>query len=200
MNSNHMKKFQKTTQTQSLLPSSSGKVVISRKSIDPSTEVAEPHLLLEENSFPHSSTIAKDNDPKRVDTLIEAIHADILKKEEQQPQKSSFQLSSRKSVPVATAIDTQPSPNKITKPISSTEQHSRRTVTFDDDKTPFQSISNRPIEAPHVNVLLPNHDSSPNDEPETELVDSSPMNFTMQDLNNLVSTFTFILLNDLFSI
>lgn len=54
------------------------------------SEVAEPHLLLEENSFPASSTIPKDNDPKRVDALIEAMHADILKKEVDYQQKTSF--------------------------------------------------------------------------------------------------------------
>jgi hypothetical protein len=186
MISNDMKRAQETIPAQSFLPSSSSKITNSRKSIDPTTEVAEPHLLLEENSFPHSSTIAKDNDSKRIDALIEAIHADMFKKEEQTPQKSSLQLSGRKSIP---AID-------ITNPISS-EQHFRRTVTFNDDKTSFQSISNRLTDTSHVNIPFSNDDSSPNDQPETDLVDtpyssdtpvdSTPMNLTIQDLNNLVS-------------
>jgi len=116
-------------------------------SIDPSAEIAEPHILLEENSFPHSSIIPKDDDPKRIET----IHTDMFKKEEeqqQQPHKSLFQLFNRKSIP----IDIEPLSNEI------------KTVTFNDD----------PIDTPE----------SPND--------SIPINFPIQDLNNLVSHMIFI--------
>ena len=60
---------------------------------DPSAEVAEPHLLLEENSFPASSIIPKNDDPKRVDALIEAMHADLFEREIDHQQKASFQTT-----------------------------------------------------------------------------------------------------------
>jgi len=83
MNSNDKKKLQETKRIQSFISSTSDKIDIFQESIDPSSEVAESHLLLEENSFSRNSTIAKDNDLKRIDTLI-----DTFKKEKQQPQNS----------------------------------------------------------------------------------------------------------------
>jgi hypothetical protein len=176
MHRNDKKKLQEIKRIQSSVSSSSDTIDTSQTSIDLLAEVAEPHLLLEENSFPPRSSIVKDNDSKRIDTLI-----DTFKKEEQQPQKST--------VP---SINTQPLPNKITNSISS-EQHARRTVTFDDEKTLAQSISNRSF----MNPRLSNHDSMSDDQGEKEsmntshppeiAIDSNPMNFTTQDLYHLVS-------------
>ncbi|CAF0801787.1 unnamed protein product [Adineta ricciae] len=95
--------------------SSNNKIVIARNSIDASTENDEPYFLLEENSFPPRSSIAKDDDMKRVDALIETTHENLLKKEEEQPQQSPF-----------------PSSEEMAN-TSTVEQHTRRTVTFDDD-------------------------------------------------------------------
>jgi hypothetical protein len=77
MNSNDKKKLQETKRIQSFISSTSDKIDIFQE------RVAESHLLLKENSFPGNSTIAKDNDLKRIDTLI-----DTFKKEKQQPQNS----------------------------------------------------------------------------------------------------------------
>ena len=55
-----------------------------RTSLDPSAEVAEPYLLLAENSFPLTSSIPKDDDPKRIDAVIAGIHADMLKRTDEQ--------------------------------------------------------------------------------------------------------------------
>jgi hypothetical protein len=169
MNHNDKKKLQEIKRIQSLVSSSSDTIDTSRTSIDPLAEVAEPHIFLEENSFPRRSIIAKDDDSKQIDTF---------KREEQQPQKSA--------VP---SINTQPLSNKITNSISS-EQHARRTVTFDDEKTLSQSISNRS----NINPQLSNHDSIVDDQGEKQsanlsdiIIDSNRMNFITQDLYNLVS-------------
>ena len=147
MNRNDTKKLQEIKRIESSVSSSSD---TSHTTTDLLAEIAEPHLLLEENSFPGRSIITKDDNSKRIDTLIH-----MFKKEEEQPQKSAF----------------------------SSEQHPRRTVTFDDKKT----ISNRSL----MNPRLPNHDSSVDDQGEKEssdiAIDSNPMNFTNQDLYNLVS-------------
>jgi hypothetical protein len=196
MNSNEEKKLHETKRVQSFISSSSDTVGIPRKSIDPSKEISEQHLLLEENSVPRSSTIPKDDDPKHIDKTI-----DTFKKEKQQPQMSSFPLFSQKSVYDVTAIKTKPLLNEITNSILA-EQHARRTVTFDDNKTPSQSISNRSIPTSHVNPRLSNHDLTSNDQPEKEsvntshlsdtVIDSGQMSFTIQDLNNLVSNKDFM--------
>ncbi len=197
MSSNDKIKFQETIRTQSSDTVLSSNVTIFRKSIDPSTEVAEPYLLLEENSFPPSSTIAKDDDVKRINTLIEAIRRDTFKKEEQQPQMSSLPLSNQKLLHAMPTVNTQSSPEEITN-LTSSEQHTRRTVTFDDDQIPFQ-----PIRTSNVNFRLSNRDSIPNNQQDKEpvktpnssdtIVGSGQMSLTAQDLNNLVSNITYLI-------
>jgi hypothetical protein len=188
MSSNDKRNLQKIERIQSFVASSFGTVDVPRKSIDSSTEVAEPHLLLEENAFSHSSIIAKDNDSKRVDTFL-----NTFKKEEQQPQKSSLPSLSRKSVHLVTTINTRPASKAI-----SSEQNARRTVTFDDIQTPSHSISNRSIRTSYENLRLSNHDFIPDNQQEKEsvntshlsetVINSGQMNLTTQDLNDLVST------------
>jgi hypothetical protein len=194
MSRNDKINFQETIRTQSSATVLSNNVTVFRKSIDPSTEVAEPHLLLEENSFPPSSTIAKDDDVKRINTLIEAIHANTFKKEEQQPpQISSLPLSSQNLLHAIPTVTTQSSPEEI-----HNLTHTRRTVTFDDDQIPFQSIRTS-----NVNFRLSTRNSIPNDQQDKEsiktphssdtIVASGQMSLTAQDLNNLVSNITCII-------
>jgi len=195
MSSNDKKELQETKRIQSFTSSTSDKVDIFQTSIDPSSEVTESHLR-EENSFPRSSIIAKDDDLKRIDTLL-----DTFKKEKQQPQKSPLPSFSQKSVHVINAINTQPAPNETPNSILA-EQSARRTVTFDGEKPLSQSISNRSIHTSYENFRLSNRDSTRNDQQEKEsintphlsdtVVDSGQMNFTIQDLNNLVSSKDFI--------
>ncbi|CAF0891715.1 unnamed protein product [Rotaria sordida] len=159
-------------------------------------KLAKSHLHLEENSHLQNSTISKDDDSKRLHAHIEAIHTDTLQKEEQQLEKSSLPSFNQKSVHAVTTTNTQPSSDEIANSTSS-EQHARRTVTFDDDNAPSQSISNRPIRTSYVNFRLPNHDSISNDQQETELpnnrqpldtaVASGTISLPTQDLNHLLS-------------
>ncbi len=189
MSSNDKRNLQKIERIQSFVASSSGTVDVPRKSIDSSTEVAESHLFFEENAFSHSSIIAKDNGPKRVDTFLNT----FTKEEEQQPQKSSLPSLSRKSVHLVTTTNTRPASKAI-----SSEQNARRTVTFDDIQTPSHSISNRSIRTSYENLRLSNHDFIPDNQQEKEsvntshlsetVINSGQMNLTTQDLNDLVST------------
>ena len=57
------------------------------------------------------------------------------------------------------------------------EQHARRTVKFDDEKSPSKQTSDRPISTFNVNFPPPNHDSLPNDSQEAE----SPKNQHISD-------------------
>ncbi|CAF0766338.1 unnamed protein product [Adineta ricciae] len=142
--------------------SSNNEIVIARNSIDSPTESDEPHFLLEENSFPPRSSIAKDDDMKRVDALIETTHENLLKKDEQ-PQQSSF-----------------PSSKEVAN-TSVVEQHTRRTVTFDDDyhqsflSSTHNSISNGQQKERNSLLHLSNIP-----------VESDQMNSFVQDLDNLL--------------
>ncbi|CAM4769649.1 unnamed protein product [Rotaria magnacalcarata] len=57
------------------------------------------------------------------------------------------------------------------------EQHARRTVKFDDDKSPSRQTSDRAISTFNVNFRSPNHNSIPNDSQEAE----SPNNQHISD-------------------
>ncbi|CAF2848040.1 unnamed protein product [Rotaria sp. Silwood2] len=159
------------------------------------------HLLLEENSFLPTPTISKDDDSKRLTTNIEVIHTNALKKEEQQLQKSSLPSFSEKVAHAVIAANIEPLPNEIINSTSS-EQHARRTVTFDDDKASSRSISNQPIRTSYINFRLPYHNSIPNNQQETELsnnrhsfdigVGSDSLRLTRQDLTNLFSEAEYI--------
>ncbi|CAF1178139.1 unnamed protein product [Adineta steineri] len=70
MNSNDKIELQQTIPIQWNVKVSSNKTEIPRKNIDPSTEVAETHLLLEDNSFPSSSIIPNDNSFIRTNTNL----------------------------------------------------------------------------------------------------------------------------------
>jgi hypothetical protein len=188
MNNKDKKIAQTSTQKRTVPVSSSSQVSIPRKSIDPSAEIAEPHILLDENSFPRCSIIAKDDDSKRIDALIESIHAETFKKEEEQPHHSSFQSSNEKSISVVPTTDTQLPLDEVNHSLSS-EQHFRRTVTFDDDKISSQSASDRLTHTSHVNFQPSNYDPPP-DEPVNTLHSSdtvTEMSITKEALDILVS-------------
>lgn len=119
------------------------KIAIARNSIDPSTEI---------------------DDTKRVDVLIETMHENMFKKEEEQPQQSSFRSS-----------------EEVTNTLA-VEQHTRRTVTFDDDyhqsflSSTRDSISNGQQKERNSSPRLSNIP-----------VGFNPTNSFAQDFDNLVS-------------
>ncbi|CAF4544899.1 unnamed protein product, partial [Rotaria socialis] len=77
------------------------------------------------------------------------------------------------------------------------EQHARRTVKFDDDKSPSKQTSNRPISTFNVNFRSPNRNSIPNDSQEAEssnnqhILDAgihlNQTNLTAQDIKALIA-------------
>lgn len=156
------------------MSSKSDTMEIALKNIDVSSEVAEPHLLLEENSFPRSSIIAKDDDPKRINALIDTF------KKEKQPQNPPFPSFTQKPVPISIL----------------SEQHTYRTMTFNEDKNTSHFVLNRSIPTLHKNFQLSDHESISNDQQKKEsidpphssdtVIDFNQMNFTVHDLNNLV--------------
>ncbi|CAF3788881.1 unnamed protein product, partial [Adineta steineri] len=139
MNSNDKIELQQTIPTQSNVKVSSNKIEILRKNIDPSTEVTESHLLLEDNSFPSSSIIPKDNSFIRINTNL-----------------------------------------------TSMDQSTRRTVTFDDNL-----ISNQPIHTSNLNFRLSNDqrekEIATNPHLQNTVTNSDQTNTTTQDLNDLLS-------------
>ena len=132
---------------------------------DPSAEVAEPHLLLEENSFLPTTTIPKDDDPKRVDALIEAIHADILKKEIDHQQKASFPSNDR-------------------------SEHTNIESRNQEDST-IEISPKRSLRTSHVNFQLPQRQSIDENQEQRELnqvedLPSGPLNEISTDHSELL--------------
>ncbi|CAF3364498.1 unnamed protein product [Rotaria sp. Silwood1] len=159
-------------------------------------ELTESYLLLKGNTSSLNAIIPKDDDSKRLNTHLEAIHSDTVKNEEQRLQKSSLSSFNQNSIHIVTGTNTQALPDDIINSASS-EQHARRTVTFDDDTALFQSISNRPIRTSYVNFRLPNHGLISNDQQEAESsnnrhsldndIGSGTINLTTPDLTQLLS-------------
>jgi hypothetical protein len=164
MISGDKEQLQKIKEIQSFVSSSSSDAVdVPHESIDPSSEVAEPHLLLEENLFPTNKTTAKNTDSKRIHTSSH----DTFRKE-QQPQKLAPPVSNKKSTHATATSNTQPSTRPV---INSTpiEQQARRTVTFDNtNKIVRQSLPKRSLHKSNTNFRLSDHDLMTSDEKDKE--------------------------------
>ncbi|UJR27655.1 hypothetical protein I4U23_008936 [Adineta vaga] len=156
------------------------------------------YFLLNENSFSPNLTITEDNRFKRINVVMEAIDNDLLKKEEdeQQPQQSSFPSFDFKQTNTITTTNTSALVENFTD-TSLTEQHTRRTVTFDDDHSFVPSILNLPIHTTNITSRLSNRDPILNEEQQEDMInrvrssnipnESDQINVITQDLSNLAT-------------